>query len=182
MGRSLAQAALSALITAGLAAAAGPGYETFVFPRGLFRCETPSGWERTVDAEAGRLALTLPEPGAAGAREVELDAAYYRNGGSYASAGEFVKANGGERSRPAKLGGGLAARRYEVTTTLDDPERGPLRTRQAYAVASLRDGFFVLALTVRDRPSAGPGAWRKYLPVFERLAASFKPGAGLRPK
>lgn len=169
----MAQTALALILLAAPAwAAPAPSTAAFTFPGGLFQCRPPSGWERRVEAGERRAAFVLPDAGAAGARDVQITVALYRSGERYASIEDFLGANDGEKARVAKVAG-REGRRYERTVESGDQHLGVARMRQAYALIPVKQGFYVLALTVRDR---GKGrAYQKSMPAFERLLKSFKP-------
>lgn len=146
--------------------------DTFIFPGGPFQCRPPSGWERRIEAEERRAAFLLPAPQDAGARDVDITVALYPAGERYASIEDFLEANDGEKARAARVAG-REGRRYERTVESDDQHLGTVRMRQAYVLVPVKKGFFVLALSVRDR---GKGrAYQRFLPAFERLLKSFQP-------
>lgn len=169
----MAQAALALMLLAAPAwAAPTPSTAAFTFPGGLFQCRPPSGWDSRVEAEERRAAFLLPDPQDAGARDVDITVALYRAGERYASIEDFLGANDGEKARAARVAG-REGRRYERTVEDDDQHLGAVRLRQAYALVPVKEGFFVLALSVRDR---GKGrAYQRFLPAFERLLKSFQP-------
>lgn len=153
-------------------ARAATAVETFVSPSGLFRCEVPGGWEIGA-GEDSRLLLVAAEPDAPGLLDGRIAMAFYGNGRRYRSAEEFAALNGGAKPRAAKLGKARGLR-YERDDAVEDVHLGPLIRRRAYALLAVRGGFFVLSLSVTERP--GGSAYARLEPAFERVIKSFEPG------
>lgn len=168
------RAVIVGLLLSAQAVHARPRYERFVFPDGLFRLELPRGWEPRPQPEARRLLLIPPEPARAGSFQAQITVAFYRERERYLSLQEFLAVNGGSKARAGRVGKAKGFL-YERETKAEDFHLGPLLLHRAYALLAARGGFYVLALSVSERP--GQRVYAGLKPDFQHVLESFEPGA-----
>ncbi|MBI5884211.1 MAG: hypothetical protein HZB91_14035 [Elusimicrobia bacterium] len=158
-------------------------YKTYRDPQGLFSCDVPSAWARSVDegTETRNVSFMLRLPRTEDPKRSSVFSLsvyhYAPGGGQFSSADDFVRRNAqalpGAEAEPVKevlLKAGPARRWSMTLPPMGFPEAmGASRIRESLVVVRAGKGFFVLSYSSPDDAHASNQ------PYFERLLETFAP-------